>query len=131
MGFDAVDVVPLEVEHSSIEDGGVESIKCSSAFDKSDNGVLVAHVELPYFDSGCWDIAARGDGFGGCFAFRDGADGEDDFGGVEADEKTSCFETKTCVGARDYYCLVGEVGVLLGDLDQELGVQEVEEVYHC
>jgi hypothetical protein len=27
--------------------------------------------------------------------------------------------------------LVGEVGVLLGDLDQELGVQEVEEVYHC
>lgn len=41
--------------------------------------------------------------------FGDGADGEDDFGGVEAEEKASCFEAETGVGAGDYDCLVGEV----------------------
>ena len=65
-------------------------------------------------------------GFLGRLAIFEVADGEDDFGGVEADKVAGGFETKAGVAAGDDNGLVGVLFCGVGGDGEELGAHECE-----
>ena len=67
-------------------------------------------IELPHFEHARASCRLL-DGFLGRLALFEGADGEDDFGGVETDEVAGGFEAEAGVAAGDDD---GLVGVFLG-----------------
>ena len=103
----------------------IQSLQPLRALRKVLDGLIVREIELPHFD----DIgAACGllDGFLSRLAFFEAADGENDFGGVEADEVAGCFEAEAGVAAGDDD---GLVGVFLGGVGgdgEELGAHECD-----
>lgn len=61
------------------------------------------------------------------FAFGSGADGKDDFGGVQAGEVPRGFEAEADVGTGHDDSFIREVARWVGWSDEELGVEES----HC
>ena len=86
-------------------------------------------IELPDFDD---TRSARGslDGFLGRLALVEVADGEDDFGGVEADKVAGGFEAEAGVAAGDDDGLVGVFFCGVGGYGEELGAHECDGLLH-
>ena len=107
----------------------VQPLESHGALGKEADGLVVREVELPDFE----DARAAGgplDGPPGRLALFDVPDGEDDFGGVEADEVAGGFEAEAGVAAGDDD---GLAGVLFGGVwghGEELGAEEGEGFLH-
>ena len=86
-------------------------------------------IELPDFDN---TRSARRllNGFLGRLALFEIADGEDNFGGVEADKVAGGFETEAGVAAGDDDGLVGVFFGGVGGYGEELGAHECDGGLH-
>lgn len=107
----------------------VQSLEPLRAPRKVLDGLVVREIELPDFD----DAGAAGgllDGSLGRLALFEGADGEDDFGGVEADEVAGGFEAEAGVAAGDDDGLVGVFFGGVGGDGEELGAHECDGGVH-
>lgn len=92
-------------------------------FGKVLDGLIVREIELPHFDNARSSRRLL-NGFLGPLALFEVADGEDDFGGVEADKVAGGFETEAGVAAGDDDGLVGVFFSGVGGYGEELGAHE-------
>ena len=99
------------------------------ALGKEPDRLVVREIELPDLD----DVRPAGrllDGFFRCLTFFEVPDGEDDFGGVEADEVAGGFEAEAGVAAGYDDGLVGVFLCGVRGGEQELGAHEGEGFLH-
>ena len=107
----------------------VQPLQPHRALRKEPDGLVVREVELPDLD----DARAAGrllDGLLRRLALFDVPDGEDDFGGVEADEVAGGFEAEAGVAAGYDDGLVGVFFGGVGGGEEELGAHEGEGALH-
>ena len=107
----------------------IEPLQPLRTFRKALDGLIVREIELPDFDDARSSRRLL-NGFLGRLALFEVADGEDDFGGVEADKVAGGFETEAGVAAGDDDGLVGVFFCGVGGYGEELGAHECDGGLH-
>ena len=119
----------LACQNPRILHHNIQPLQAHRALSEKPDRLIVREVELPDLD----DARAAGrllNGPLGRLALFDGPDGEDDFGGVEADEVAGGFEAEAGVAAGHDDGLVGVLFGGVGGRDEELGAHEREGFLH-
>ena len=116
-------------QDARILDQNVESLQPLRTLCEVLDGLVVRQIKQPHLD----DARTSGgllDGLLGGLALFKVADGDDDFGGVEAHKVTGGFETEAGVGAGDDDGLAGVLFGGVGRDGEELGAHECDGRLH-
>ena len=80
-------------QNPRVLNNGIQPVQRTDPLRESLDGTIVGQVDLPDLDARSGRAERGGDVGGRSLAFGDGADTQDDFGGVQADEVTRRLET--------------------------------------